>query len=279
MNNNIYPCLWFDGKAEEAAKFYCSVFNNSTILSSSSLVSKFKLEGKEIMGLNGGPMFKINPSISFFVVCESTVEIEKIFSALMENGSAMMQLDTYPWSEKYAWVVDQFGMTWQLMLGKLSEHTQKISLSFLFVGDQFGKAASAIDYYVQVFPQSSVIWKEMYTEVDGLMNGNLKYGSFLICNDHFSAMDGSGQHEFGFNEAVSIVLECKDQQEIDYYWALMTSEGSESMCGWLKDKYGISWQIIPKQLAQLMSDKSRSQRVMKALLKMKKLNIEELESA
>src|SRR3954453_4462444 len=136
MNNEIFPCLWFDGKAKEAAEFYCNVFGNSRITTDTPMVVQFQIEGKKLMGLNGGPMFKINPSISLFVTCETNEEIDDVYKQLFEGGNAMMPLDKYPWSEKYAWVIDKFGMTWQLMLGKLPEGAQKIITSFLFVGEQ-----------------------------------------------------------------------------------------------------------------------------------------------
>lgn len=116
MNNKLQPCLWFDGQAKNAATFYCSIFSNAKIVVDTPMVVKFEIAGKMIMGLNGGPMFRINPSISFFVTCTSTEEIEQTWEKLMDGGKAMMPLDKYPWSEKYGWLVDKFGMTWQLIL-------------------------------------------------------------------------------------------------------------------------------------------------------------------
>jgi predicted 3-demethylubiquinone-9 3-methyltransferase (glyoxalase superfamily) len=141
MSNPIYPCLWFDGKAKEAAEFYCFVFKNSKILIDTPMVVQFELNGSRFMGLNGGPSFK-------------------------------------------------------------------------------------------------------------------------------------------FNEAVSLVVNCENQQEIDYYWEKLTAEGGqESMCGWLKDKYGLSWQIIPENMGKLMTDPERAQRIMPVLMQMKKLDIRKLEEA
>ncbi|MHC1776210.1 MAG: VOC family protein [Lentimicrobium sp.] len=137
MKNDITPCLWFDGKAEEAAKFYCSVFGNSKIISSNPMVTSFELDGKRFMGLNGGPLFK-------------------------------------------------------------------------------------------------------------------------------------------FNEAVSFVVNCETQDEIDYFWDRLTEGGEESQCGWLKDKYGVSWQIVPSVLEELMSDPMKAPHVIEAFLKMKKFDIETL---
>ncbi len=137
MTHKLYPCLWFDGKAKEAAEFYCSIFKDSKILSENPMVVIFEVNGTKFMGLNGGPIFK-------------------------------------------------------------------------------------------------------------------------------------------FNEAVSFVVNCDTQEEIDYYWEKLTDGGRESMCGWLVDKFGLSWQIVPSILGELMSDPQRAGRVTKAFMEMKKLDIEVL---
>lgn len=140
MKNPIYPCLWFDGKAQEAAEFYCSVFPGSVIHSASPMVVQFSVNGNRFMGLNGGPMYQIT-------------------------------------------------------------------------------------------------------------------------------------------EGVSFVVECESQAEIDYYWEKLTVGGEESMCGWLKDKYGVSWQIIPAILYELMDSPERGPRVIEAFLKMRKFDIQTLLNA
>lgn len=279
MNNNIFPCLWFDGKAKEAADFYCSVFSNSKITANSPMVVQFEIEGKKLMGLNGGAMFTINPAISLFVTCQTNEEIDRIYDKLFEGGHAMMPLDKYPWSEKYGWVVDKFGMTWQLMLGNLPEGAQKIIASFLFVGGQYGKAQDAMKHYTAIFPNAAIYHEEIYKAGEEQPEGNLKFGHFALNNEMFAAMDGTGNHNFTFNEGVSLMVECETQEEIDNFWAKLTEGGEESRCGWLKDKFGVSWQIVPKALVRLMSDPARAQRVMAKVMEMKKLDIETLSNA
>ena len=279
MNNSIYPCLWFDGEAKEAASFYCSIFNNSAITVESPMVVKFIIEGKTIMGLNGGPMFKINPAISFFVTCQSNEEIESYWNKLIEGGNAMMALNNYPWAEKYGWLVDKFGMTWQLMLGALPANGQKIIMSLLFVNEQFGKAREAIETYTAIFPDSHVDTLQLYEAGEGQPVGFLKFGHFSLNKEVFAAMDGPGDHKFKFNEGVSLVVECDKQEEIDYYWNKLTEDGKESRCGWLVDKFGVSWQIVPAVIASLMTDPEKVPRVMQAVMKMKKLDIETLVNA
>jgi predicted 3-demethylubiquinone-9 3-methyltransferase (glyoxalase superfamily) len=279
MNNNIFPCLWFDGNAKEAANFYCSVFSNSKIITDTAMVVQFEIEGKKLMGLNGGPMFKINPSISLFVTFNTDEEIGGVYNKLLEGGQAMMPLDKYPWSQKYGWVVDKFGMTWQLMLGNIPEGAQKITTSFLFVGKLCGKAQEAVKHYTSIFPNSAIYHLEVYKAGEEQPEGNLKFGHFSLNNEMFAAMDGAGDHRFTFNEGVSIMVECESQEEIDNYWSKLTEGGQESRCGWLKDKFGVSWQIVPKILGRLMTDSARAKRVMEKVMEMKKLDIETLSNA
>ena len=106
--------------------------------------------------------------------------------------------------------------------------------------------------------------------------GSLKFGNFKLQNELFAAMDGFGEHEFQFNEGFSLVVECDTQEEIDDYWTKLTEGGSESQCGWLKDRFEVSWQIIPSILGELMAEPEKAQRVVQAFMQMKKMDIETL---
>src|SRR5690606_37449076 len=130
---------------KEAAAFYCSLFKNSRIVDDTDLVVTFVLSGQKLMGLNGGPQFKINPAISFFVVCETEEETNTLWNSLINEGSVLMPLDKYPWSDKYGWVQDKFGLSWQISMGKFEIVGQKITPSLMFVGLQHGKAEKAIN--------------------------------------------------------------------------------------------------------------------------------------
>jgi predicted 3-demethylubiquinone-9 3-methyltransferase (glyoxalase superfamily) len=279
MSNNIHPCLWYDGNAKAAADFYCSLFPGSKVITDTPMVVNFEINGQKFMGLNGGPMFKFNPSISFFIISESDDEINELYKKLTDGGMIMMPLDKYDWSERYAFVQDRFGLAWQIMKGKYSDVNQKIVPSFLFAGISFGKAEAAVKFYAQVFPQSSINGILLYQENEGPAAGTVKHSQFTLDNKVFMAMDGFGEHKFAFNEAISFVVECKDQEEIDYYWnQLIADGGQESRCGWLKDKFGVSWQIIPSILGKLMTGPA-APKVMQAFMKMKKFIIADLEKA
>lgn len=281
VNNKIYSCLWFDGQAKAAADFYCSLFQNTKVTVDTPMVVNFEIEGQKFMGLNGGPHFKLNPSASLFVISESDQEIEKLWLALQQGGQVMMPMGAYDWSEKYFFLQDQFGVSWQVMKGKYSDVNQKICSLLLFTGAQFGHAEEAVKFYASLFPLSAIQGILLYQENE-IAPGKVKHSQFVLNEKVFMAMDGPGEHAFQFNEAFSFVVECESQKEIDFYWKQLTDGGGqESRCGWLKDKFGVSWQIIPNNLGKLMSgsDPAKSQRVMQALMTMNKLDMATLENA
>jgi predicted 3-demethylubiquinone-9 3-methyltransferase (glyoxalase superfamily) len=271
MSNSIYPCVWFDGNAEEAAILYSKAFNDTSITLSTPLVVLTNIKGKHFMGLNGGPQHRPNPSISFFNICATEKEIDTAWNLLIEGGMALMPLDTYPWSKKYGWIQDKFGVNWQLSLKEAEE--VDVFPALLFVGDKNGKAKSAIDFYTSLFKNSSIKLIANYEVADGDTTGNIKHAQFYLNGTKFAAMDSSMQHNFHFNEGVSLVVNCDTQEEIDYYWLNLTEGGLEGQCGWCRDAYGVWWQIVPSILPSLMSDPIKAPKVMDAFMKMKKFEI------
>lgn len=281
MSNKIYPCLWFDGKAGEAAAFYCSLFSHSKITVNTPMVVNFEIYGKKIMGLNGGPMYKINPSISLFVLCKNMDETNRVWSKLLEGGSVLMPIDKYSWSERYGWLQDKYGMTWQVSVVNDPNDPPSITPSMLFTGSQFGNAAEAIKHYTGIFRNSST--EVLYPYPEGDTNaGKVMFSEFKLDGCKLIAMDGPGEHGYSFSEGVSLVVDCMDQEEVDHYWNKLTADGGqESMCAWLKDKFGVSWQIVPAKLGELMGspDREKAGRAIQAMLKMKKIIIADLQKA
>jgi predicted 3-demethylubiquinone-9 3-methyltransferase (glyoxalase superfamily) len=272
MNNSIYPCLWFNGNAKEAATLYCSLFSNSRITVDTPMVVNFELTGKKFMGLNGGPMFTINPSISLFAICPTIDATNELWNTLIDGGSALLSIDKYPWSERYGWLKDRFGVTWQISIAYEENTPQKITPSMLFTNQQFGRAEEAINFYTAAFSNSGTDQLIHYPSGDNNA-GKVMFAEFNLNKYNLIAMDGPGTHDYAFNEAVSLVVQCATQEEIDYYWNKLTEGGKESRCGWLTDKFGVSWQIIPTIIGKLMSDPEKGQRVMQAIMQMKKLDI------
>jgi len=140
-------------------------------------------------------------------------------------------------------------------------------------------AEEAANFYVSVFKNSKLLNVARYSEVGPGPKGAVMTAEFELDGQEFIALNG-GPH-FKFTEAVSFVVNCETQEEIDYYWQRLSEGGQESRCGWLKDKFGLSWQVVPTILGKLMADKNpeKSNRVMKALLQMDKLDIEPLQRA
>lgn len=276
MKNPIYPCFWFEGNAKEAADFYCKVFKDTKITDENPIVVLFESAGQKFMCLNGNPHFNMNPSISFFVVCETEDELMNSWNLLIDGGSVLMALDKYEWSEKYGWVQDKYGVNWQLSFGKLADVGQKFTPTLMFTEKVHGKSEEAINFYTSVFKNSDVVGILRYAEDDHDVTGTIKHAQFKLNNNVFMTMDSGLAKGFGFNETVSFVVECENQQEIDYFWEKLTEGGRESMCGWLQDKYGVAWQIIPEILKDLMSNPEKSQKVVEAFMKMKKFDIDTL---
>jgi predicted 3-demethylubiquinone-9 3-methyltransferase (glyoxalase superfamily) len=278
MTNTIYPCLWFDGHAKNAADFYCSVFENSAITANTPMVVNFELNGTKFMGLNGGPGYKVNSAISYYVYCGNDTEISRLYKILTEGGGVLMPLGKYDWSEKYAWVMDRFGVNWQLDIDRINS-TQTIVPSLLFANEKFTEVKNAIAFYTQTFKNSKILLEAPYPAGASVSKGALLFAQFKLDGAVFNAMSSTIKHDFDFTPGNSFVVECDTQEEIDYYWNKLTEGGEESMCGWLKDKFGVSWQIVPAILGKLMSDPERAPRVTQAFLKMKKFDIEKLMEA
>lgn len=280
MKNKIYPCLWFDGQAKAAAEFYCAVFGDGKITADSPMVVNFELSGQKFMGLNGGPEFKINPSISFHVVFENEAELDTVWAQLSEEGMVMMPLDKYDWSAKYGFLQDRFGVSWQLDLGKLEDvDQQKFTPSFIFANAQLGKAEAAIELYTSLFNDSSLVGIARFPEGD-THAGLAQHAQFKLEGQTFMVMDSPMPHNFDFNEGFSLVVDCQGQAEVDHFWNGFTAKGEESRCAWLKDEFGVSWQIVPRELMQLLGDPDPavSQYAMNAMLQMRKIEIDQLKA-
>jgi len=277
MLHSIGTCLWFDGKAKEAAHFYKEVFGDVAIVSENPMAVVYNIYGRRFMNLNGGPGYPINPSISFFISVDSEAEMDQIWERLNVDGKILMPLNKYPWSEKYGWCADRYGVNWQLMLGHKS--LTKVMPSLLFTGNQNRKAKQAIEYYSSLFEKSKTVQIDTYQKGEPDVEGNIKYAQFELDNLSFGAMDSSAPHQFSFNEGVSFIITVDTQEEIDYYWDYLVGEGAPGRCGWLKDKFGVSWQVVPTILGKLMTNPATAPKATYAFLQMSKFIIADLEKA
>lgn len=299
ITQKIVPHLWFDKEAKEAAAFYTSVFPDSQI--SSEIVIKdtpsgdcdlvsFDLWGQRFMAISAGPYFSINPSISFMVNFDpardknASSQMEAVWEKLSDGGQVLMPLDTYPFSEKYGWIQDKYGLSWQLILtNPEGEERPPILPSMMFIGENVGKAEEAVQFYLSVFKNSKEGVSAKYPAgMEPNQEGTVMFSDFMLENVWLTAMDSALNHGFQFNEAVSLLVNCDTQEEIDDYFEKLSAVPEAEQCGWLKDKYGVSWQISPKAMDEMMSEKATQEqidRVNKAMMPMKKLDIETLRKA
>ncbi|WML31687.1 VOC family protein [Neobacillus sp. OS1-32] len=297
-NQKIVPHLWYDKEAKEAAEFYAAIFPDSKIIdvttipgtpSGDSETVTFELWGQKFMAISAGPFFQMNPSISFFVNFDPSREkdargkLDEVWNKLSEGGTVLMSLGQYPFSERYGWIQDKYGLSWQLILtNPEGEERPPILPSLLFVGDQCGNSEEAMRFYLSVFKNARQGLVARYPKgMEPDKEGTIMFSDFMLENQWFASMDSAYEHKFSFNEAISFMVYCDTQEEIDYYWNQLSAVPKAEQCGWLKDKFGISWQIVPSEMDEMMSKGTPEQlaRLTKAFLKMKKFDLAELQKA
>lgn len=297
-NHRITPHLWYDKEAREAAEFYCSIFADSRIRNITTLhdtpsgdcdIVSFELSGQPFMSISAGPLFKFNPSVSFIVNFDPSRDqrarenLDAAWKKLAGGGTPLMPLQEYPFSKRYGWIQDKYGLSWQLILSDPEgEPRPFITPTLLFSGAGCGKANEAIDFYTAVFKDSRRGIVARYpkgSEPD--KEGTVMFADFMIENEWFAAMDSARTHDSSFNEAVSFMVSCANQEEIDYYWDRLSAVPEAEQCGWLKDKYGLSWQVTPAEMNSMMQTATKEQmdRLTKAFLPMKKFDLAVLQRA
>jgi len=284
--------LWFDTEAKEAAAFYTSVFPNSKVTHESKIsgtpsgdcdVISFDIMGASFQAISAGPYFKFNPSISLMVNFDpskevnAAIHIDEIWSKLLVGGKVLMPLDAYPFSKRYGWIQDKYGLSWQLILtNPMGEERPRIVPSLLFTKAVCGKAEEASDMYLSLFKNTkrgTMVRYPAGREPD--KEGTVMFTDFALEGQWFVAMDSAHEHDFSFNEAISFLVHCTTQEEIDYYWNKLSAIPESEQCGWLKDAYGVSWQVVPTVMGTIMEsgDTAKIARVTKAFLEMKKFDI------
>lgn len=288
----IRPHLWFDTEAKDAAAFYCSVFQGSAVEhvgvvrdtpSGDCDVVYFRLAGQPFMAISAGPAFQFTPAISFIVNFDpgrdprARQSLDAAWARLADGGTALMPLGAYPFSPHYGWIQDRFGLSWQLILSDPNGESRPfITPSLLFAGEVCGKAEEAAAFYRDVFEGSAP--GELARYPDGMApdrEGTVMYTDFRLGDTWFAAMDSARAQGFGFNEAVAFVVECAEQAAIDRYWSLLSAVPEAEDCGWCKDRYGVSWVIVPAVMMEWLrsDDTGRVASVMRAIQGMKKIDM------
>lgn len=288
----IIPFLWFEKNMKEVTDFYVSVFPETKVKGGGELENTpsgtVQMATIEILGtvfnfMTAGPYLPFNPTVSFIVSCDSQEEVDQLWEKLSNSGKILMELSSYPFAEKYGWVQDKYGVSWQIMYSSTMKAPSKIIPTLMFAGTVCGRAEEAVNFYTLVFNNSKIGYVMNYdgTEPVDDERAKVKHAGIQIENFNISLMDSGKKSPLSFEQAISFIVNCETQEEVDYYWEKLTDGGKEIQCGWLNDKFGFPWQIVPTAMGQMMSTGTKEQiaRVTEAFMKMKKFDIKTLENA
>ncbi len=294
----ITPHLWFDTQALEAAEFYASLLPGSRVTSRSRLrgtpsgdcdLVSFEIGGQPFMAISAGPAFRFNPSISFFLNFDPSRDpqarrnLDAAWEGLIRGGEALMPLDKYPFSERFGWARDRFGLTWQLILSRPEGDPRPFVVpSLMFTGDLAGRAEEALDFYASAFRDSRPgALRRRGQDMGPDKAGSLMFGDAFFGGAWIAAMDSAAPHGFGFNEAVSLLVPCDTQDEIDAMWQRLSADPEGGQCGWTRDRFGVWWQVCPADMGRMLEspDEEARDRVTRAFLKMKKFDLAALRRA
>lgn len=274
----VIPNLWFAGNAEEAGEFYAGIFPGARLgaiqrypteglldvqqhLAGQPLTVDVELPDLRISLINAGDEFRPNPSAGFLVTIDperdqdAPAQLEGLHAALVDGGSELMELGEYPFSPRYAWVQDRFGVSWQLMLTEPGTGRRpRVVPALLFSSAAQNRCRDAIDHWVATFPDSEWGTVAEYPQATGpAEQGSIMFSEARILGQSITAMDSGVDMPVSFTEGFSLMVRANGQEELDRWWAALSRVPEAEQCGWCKDAFGMSWQVIPADLDQLMS--------------------------
>ena len=290
MSQKVTPNIWFNRNAAEAGEFYSSALPWTTSrvvmrypdevpefqkgLEGEALVVKIDVAGFGITFINSDDTFTPTPAISFILNFDpllfdgsedaARAQLQKTWDALIDGGAVLMPLGEYPFSPQYGWVQDRYGVSWQLMLTNPEGDPRPFVIpQLLFANDVEGRAREAAELYTSLLDDAG------FGTVIPRPTGGVMFGEFHVGEQWFSMMDSDVKHEFGFTPGVSLEVSCGDQAEIDRLWEALSAVPEAEQCGWLVDRFGVSWQIVPENMDELLARPGAYDR----MLQMKKLVI------
>ena len=288
----ITPFLWFEKNMKEITDFYVSVFPGTKVKSDGDLentpsgtvqMASVEIFGTKFSFMTAGPYLPFNPTVSFIITCDSPEEVDDLWNKLSSTGKILMPLSSYPFADKYGWVMDKYGVSWQIMTPVNGmKAPQKVIPTLMFAGDICGRAEEAVNFYTSVFHNAKIGYLDKYTKDDPVeTNAVVKHSGFMIENFNMAIMDSGKKSPLTFKQGISFTVSCENQEEVDYYWEKLSADPKAEQCGWINDKFGVPWQIVPTAMERMMSsgNKEAIGRVTQAFLKMKKFDIKKLEDA
>ena len=272
MDQVITPAIWCDGTVDEAAQFYADVFRDASIAEQApGLAATVSIHGFRLSLINGGNQYAPNPSIICILNFDPLLfggeeqardYLDELYERL-STGGVLMELGEYPFSPRYAWVRDRFGMTWQLMLTDPDGDPRPFVIpSFMFGGTNHAHAEEATDTWIALFDNARRGALYRYEEGGPLDAGTVMFTDFTLRGTWMAATDSGTFHDFTFTPGVSIIVSCRDQEEIDRYWAGLSAVPEAERCGWCVDRWGVSWQIVTYNIAELMANAATRDKIL-----------------
>ena len=272
MDQLITPAIRCDGTVDEAARFYADVFREGSVVEQvPGLAATVSIHGFQLSLINGGDQYAPNPSISCILNFDpllfdgeeqARAYLDELYERL-STGGVLMELGEYPFSPRYAWVRDRFGMTWQLMLTDPAGEPRPFILpSFMFGGPNHANAEEATEAWIALFDDAHRGALRRYEEGGPMEAGTIMFTDFTLRGTWMAAMDSGAFHDFTFTPGVSMIVSCRDQEEIDRYWSGLSAATQAERCGWCVDRWGVSWQVVPDNIAELMADAATREKIL-----------------
>lgn len=288
----ITPFLWFEKDMDAVVNYYASIFPDVKISNPGQLdgtpsgtvqMNSITIYGTQFDLMTAGPYLPFNPTISFIINCDSTDEAQGLWNKITAEGKELMPMQSYDFAPMFGWAQDKYGVSWQVMYMSGEKPAEKIVSTLMFCGDACGRAEEAMNFYTSIFKNSHIDYVSHYDGSEPVDDerAKTKHAGFTLDGSRFSVLDSGKKSPLTFQQAISFVVTCNDQAEVDFYWEKLTDGGVEVQCGWLNDKFGVPWQIVPKQMTEMMSTGTPDQikRVTDAFMQMKRFDIAILEQA
>ena len=291
--------LWMHGTGEEAGEFYADALPGGSMevesryptegllefqkpLAGQALTVAVSVRGQRITLVNAGPDFTPNPSISLMLNFDPTdyeggidaarADLDATWAKLSAGGQVLMELGEYPYSARYGWVQDKYNVSWQLILTDQEGDPRPFLMpSLLFGGPAQNRAAEAVAHYKEVFGAREGMFVTYPEPTGPAAAGAVMFSDIALDDDWVTAMDSGVEQDFSFTPGVSLEWPCDGQEELDRVWDALSAVPEAEQCGWLADKFGVSWQIVPANMGELMSRPNAFEH----MLAMKKLVIDE----
>ena len=272
MDQLITPAIWCDGNADEAARFYADVFREGSVVEQvPGYAATVSIHGFRLSLINGSDQYTPNPSISCILNFDpllfggeeqARAYLDELYERLSAGG-VLMELGEYPFSPRYAWVRDRFGMTWQLMLTDPAGEPRPFILpAFMFGGTNHANAEEATEAWIALFDDARRGALYRYEEGGPMEAGTVMFTDFTLRGTWMTARDSGPSHNLIFTPGVSMIVSCRDQEEIDHYWAGLSAVPEAERCGWCVDRWGVSWQVVPHNIAELMADAATREKIL-----------------